>query len=120
MEREPFSLTLFDYKDTLNWVRHMGWSDEELQQVQVHEQATAGEDYLNLANFGGTPLGVTERSGGGTSAGIRNVRNLYVYRRTTPPALYERLQSLVDRGGPSGYEDGVFGETGEASDFPPR
>ena len=121
MQEEEFALTLFDYRHQLNWVRYLGWTDEELQQVPVHEQATAGEDYLNLANFGGTPLGVSERGGGGTSADIREgIHNLYVYKREVPPHLYQQLQELVERGGPSGYEEsGRFGEVGEA-DFPPR
>ncbi|TAK28678.1 MAG: hypothetical protein EPO21_22580 [Chloroflexota bacterium] len=117
---EKFELTLYDYRNDLNWVRQMGWSDEELQQVPVHEQATAGENYLNLANFGGTTLGVTAR-GGPTSAAVHNIHNLYVYERETPEHLYKQLREMVDRGGPSAYEeDGVFGERGEDSSFPPE
>lgn len=117
-----FFLTLYDYRDTLQWVRLLGWSDDELQKVPVHEQATAGEDYLNLSNFGGTALGVTERGGGGpTSAAIGSIRNLYVYRSEVPDDLYRKLADLVNRGGPSGYEeDGVFGEVGERPSFPPQ
>jgi hypothetical protein len=120
VKRDPFALTLFDMKDELNWVRQLRWSDEELQSVPVHEQATSGDDYLNMANFGGTALGVSAKSGGGTSAGVRNVRNLYIYRHETPSHLYEQLKTLLDRGGPSGYEDGEFGERGERDSFPPR
>lgn len=119
--KEAHSLTLYDYQADLQWVRNLGWSDDELRQVPVHEQATAGEDYLNLANFGGTALGVTERSGGGTSADVRALRNLYVYRSDTPAHLYKQLSDLLDRGGPSAFEEsGQFGERGDASDFPPR
>ena len=115
-----FELTLYEYKDELNWVQQMGWSDDELRQVPVHEQATAGEDYLNLANFGGTNLGVTAR-GGPTSAAVHNIHNMYIYEREVPERLYKQLKNLVDRGGPSAYEeDGVFGERGEASSFPPE
>ncbi|HEY8476100.1 MAG TPA: hypothetical protein VIN09_04470 [Chloroflexota bacterium] len=116
-----WEMTLFDYKDTLHWVRELGWSDDDLRQVPVHEQATAGEDYLNLANFGGTALGVTERAqGGGTSGGTRNLRNLYVYKREVPQHLYARLEELCMRGGPSGFQDsGQFGERTELGDFPP-
>lgn len=118
---EPFALTLFDYKEQLNWVRQLGWSDDQLSSVQVHEQATSADDYLNLTNFGGTPLGVSAKSGGGTSAAVRNVRNIYVYRSTTPPQLYSILEELLNRGGPSAYEEtGEFGESGEAESFPPR
>ena len=118
----PFELTLYDYKDLLQWVRMLGWSDDELRQVPVHEEATAGEPYLNLANFGGTGLGVTERAqGGGTSANVRSIRNLYVYQSETPPELYRRLEELATRGGPSAFEEsGKFGERGEADDFPPK
>lgn len=116
------ALTLFDYKEELQWVRMLGWSDEDLGKVPVHEQATAGEDYLNLANFGGTSLGVTARAqGGGTSANVRTgVKNLYVYSSEVPRGLYDQLYALCERGGPSAYEEsGVFGERGEARDFPP-
>ena len=119
---EPFAMTLYDYKDTLQWVRLLGWSDDELRLVPVHEQATAGEPYLNLANFGGTGLGVTERAqGGGTSADARDaIHNLYVYQSETPAHLYRRLEEIATRGGPSAFEEsGRFGERGEAKDFPP-
>ncbi len=118
---EELAMTLFDYRQTLQWVRMLGWSEDELRQVPVHEQATAGEDYLNLANFGGTALGVSERAGGGTSANVRAVRNLYVYRRELPAHLWQRLAELANRGGPSAFEEsGQFGERGTGSDFPPR
>jgi|DewCreStandDraft_2_1066082.scaffolds.fasta_scaffold07173_2 hypothetical protein len=118
-----WEMTLYDYKDVLGWVRYLGWSDEDLQKVPVHEQATAGEDYLNLANFGGTSLNVTERAQGlasGTSAGVRNLHNLYVYKREVPEPLWRQLEDLVRRGGPSAFEEsGLFGERGEVPDFPP-
>lgn len=120
---EKFALTLYDYKNDLQWVRMLGWSDEDLRKVPVHEEATSNEDYLNLSNFGGTPLGVTTRGGGGpTSANIRaGIKNLYVYARETPRGLYDQLYALLQRGGPSAYEEsGIFGERGEASDFPPK
>lgn len=118
---EDFELTLYDYRDELQWVRVMGWTDEELQSVPVHEQASSEHDYINLANFGGTPLGVSAESGGGTSAGVRNIRNLYVYKDETPTELWNRLWDLLSRGGPSAYErNGVFGEVGEVEDFPPK
>ncbi|MGQ9677406.1 MAG: hypothetical protein ACUVX1_17215 [Chloroflexota bacterium] len=123
MQRESFALTLYDYKETLQWVRLIGWTDDELRQVPVHEQASSGDDYINLTNFGGTPLGVSAKSGGGSSAGanVRGIHNLYVYRHEVPDHLWKRLQKLSDRGGPSAFEqDGQFGERGEASDFPPR
>lgn len=115
-----FEMTLYDYKDTLQWVRRLGWSDSDLQKVPVHEQATAGEPYLNLANMGGTALGVTVRSGGGTSADVRAIRNMYVYKREVPDHLYKQLEDILNRGGTSGYENGQFGATGERNDFPPR
>ncbi|MCL5958146.1 MAG: hypothetical protein M1358_02325 [Chloroflexi bacterium] len=118
---EEFELTLFDYKDTLQWVRQLGWSDQDLRRVPVHEEATANEPYLNLADMGGTSLGVTSRgSGGGTSAHVRAIRNLYVYKREVPDNLWNVLAGIMERGGTSGYEDGIFGERGEAKDFPPR
>jgi len=121
MEREPFALTLYDYKSELNWVRHLGWADDDLRQVSIHEQATSADDYINLTNWGGTALGVSAKSGGGSSAGVRNIRNLYVYKSQTPERLYDILSEISQRGGPSAFEEsGIFGERGEASDFPPK
>lgn len=123
MQHERFALTLWDYRQQLQWVRMLGWTEDELRQVPVHEQATSGDDYINLSNFGGTPLGVTAKSGGGTSAGanVTAIRNLYVYKSEVPDELWQRLSRLSDRGGPSAFEaDGKFGETGEARSFPPE
>ena len=118
---ESFSRTLYDYRTELNWVRHIGWSDDDLRQVPVHEEATAGEPQLNLANWGGTALGVSANaSGGGTSANVHAIRNLYVYKREVPERLWNQLEDLMRRGGPSGYETGQFGERGEADSFPPQ
>lgn len=118
---EKFAMTLYDYRRTLQWVRELGWTDDELSQVPVHEQATAGEDYLNLANMGGTPLGVTVRGGGGTSADVESIRNMYVYKSEVPEHLWNRLAEIMDRGGTSGYEaSGKFGEVGDRTDFPPK
>ncbi|MBI2864960.1 MAG: hypothetical protein HYX94_10420 [Chloroflexi bacterium] len=115
-----WEMNLYDYKDEFQWIRMLGWSDEDLQKVPVHEQATAGEDYINLANFGGTALGVTARGGGGTSANVKAIRNMYVYKREVPVDLWDQLHNLQEKGGPSGYEIGLFGERGDASDFPPQ
>jgi len=118
---EQLAMTLFDYKESLQWVRQLGWSDEDLKKVPVHEQATAGEDYLNLANMGGTGLGVTARGqGGGTSANVQSIRNMYVYAGEVPERLYRQLENIMNKGGTSGYEDGFFGDRGERKDFPPR
>ncbi len=119
---EAFARTLYEYKDILNWVRQLGWTDEDLKMVPVHEQATAGEDYLNLENMGGTALGVTVRAHGGpTSVKVGDIKNLYVYKREVPPRLYKILDDILERGGTSGYqESGIFGERGEREDFPPK
>jgi hypothetical protein len=119
MTSQARTLTLFDYAADYQWIRLLGWTDDELRRVPVHEQATAGDEMINLANFGGTPLGVSANAGGGTSAEARSIRNLWVYKSTTPPELWARLRELADRGGPSGYNaSGEFGEVGQA-DFPP-
>ncbi len=119
MKGEELALTLFDYAADYQWIRLLGWTDEELRGVRVHEQATSGDEMINLANFGGTALGVSANAGGGTSADARSIPNLWVYKSSTPPALWERLQDLANRGGPSAYNaSGQFGEVGEAS-FPP-
>ncbi len=120
---EKFARTLYDLRDEFQWIRMLGWSDNDLKSVPVHEEATTNEDYLNLANWGGTSLGVTTRAGGGpTSANIRQgIKNLYVYSSEVPRGLYDQLFQLCQRGGPSAFEeDGVFGERGEVSDFPPK
>ncbi|MBX5492540.1 MAG: hypothetical protein IRZ14_15420 [Chloroflexi bacterium] len=116
---EQRALTLFDLADQYQWIRMLGWSEDELRQVPVHHQATAGTEMLNLANFGGTALGVSTNAGGGTSAQVRAIPNLWVYRPEVPAPLWERLRELADRGGPSGYQaSGKFGEVGEST-FPP-
>ena len=118
---EKFAMTLYDYRHALQWVRELGWSDDELSEVPVHEQATAGEEYLNLANMGGTALGVSARAGGGTSADIGSVRNMYVYKSEVPEHLWKRLAQIMNTGVTSGYEaGGKFGEIGERKDFPPK
>lgn len=107
---ERFARTLFDYSQEHQWVRLMGWTEDELRGVPIHDQATSHDtttevdDYLNLANFGATALGVSSQgSGGGTSANVRSLQNVYVYRSDTPLVLYERLQTLMDQGGPLPY-----------------
>lgn len=106
--------TLFDYREDLQWVRMLGWSDADLKQVPVHEDATANENYLNLANFSRTGLGVTSRAeGGGTSANVRgSVRNLYVYSSEVPKHLYAKLSELMSRSDPADFAPGAFGEGG--------
>jgi hypothetical protein len=123
MKSEQFARTLYDYRRDLQWVRMLGWSEDELRQVPVHEQATSGDDYINLTNFGGTPLGVSAESGGGSSAGAntKSIHNLYVYKHEAPTQLWKRLQKLSEQGGPSAFEaDGNFGERGTVRDFPPK
>jgi hypothetical protein len=112
---ERFSRTLYDYSQDYQWIRLMGWTEDELRSVPVHEQATSHassgplDDYLNLADFGATSLGVSSQgSGGGTSAQVNSIRNMYVYRSDTPAPLYDRLQRLVDEGGPPAHTPGLF------------
>lgn len=115
-----FERTLFDYRGELHWVSLLGWPDDDLRQVPVHEQATAGEEYLNLSNFGNTALGVTSRAHGGpASADVRALRNLYVYSREVPERLYRKLERLADQGGPDAYDASVFGEGKESGSAPP-
>ena len=98
-----FALTLWDYGHDHQWVRLLGWSEDDLRAIPIHYEATSAGDYLNLANFGNTALGVSSVAGGGTSAQTRALQNVYVYQSDTPAALYERLQKLVDQGGPDPY-----------------
>jgi hypothetical protein len=112
---ERFARSLYDYSQEHQWVRLLGWTDDELLSVPIHSDATSHaqtspeDDYLNLANFGATGLGVSSQgSGGGTSANVHSLENVYVYRSDTPPALYNRLQRLMDQGGPIPYAPGDF------------
>ncbi|HEX5416795.1 MAG TPA: hypothetical protein VFZ25_14095 [Chloroflexota bacterium] len=105
--------TLYDYAQDHQWVRMMGWSDQELRSVPIHYEATSHattgpeDEYLNLANFGNTGLGVTSLGmGGGTSADTRSLQNIYVYRSDCPPQLYDRLRRTMEEEKPAaGAED---------------
>jgi hypothetical protein len=112
---ERYARTLYDYGQDHQWVRRLGWTEPELRSVPIHDEATshaettAVDDYLNLANFGNTGLGVTAQAGGGgTSANVRSLQNVYVYRSDTPPALYARLERLLDQEGPTPYPPGIL------------
>lgn len=96
MQQAGLIPTLYDYGRDHQWVRLMGWSDDELRSVPIHFEATSAADYLNLANFGATGLGVSSEAGGGTSANVRALQNVYVFQSDTPAPLYERLQRLMD------------------------
>ncbi|HLH75064.1 MAG TPA: hypothetical protein VKX96_17430 [Chloroflexota bacterium] len=100
---EKFALTLWDYGRDHQWVRLLGWTEDELRATPIHYEATSASDYLNLANFGNTALGVSSVAGGGTSAHTRALQNVYVYQSDTPAELYERLQRLMDQEGPDPY-----------------
>src|SRR5918911_1710965 len=101
---EPFVRTLRDHAADYQWIRELGWSDDELGRVQVHEVPDPAEEMIDLANFGGTRLPVSEADLA-TSADLHDaVRNLYVYRSTTAPALWQRLQDLASSGGPAGTD----------------
>jgi len=105
--------TLHDYAQDHQWVRMMGWSEKELRSVPIHYDATSHattgpeDEYLNLANFGNTGLGVTSIDmGGGTSANTRSLENIYVYQSDTPPQLFERLRRIMEEEKPvEGAED---------------
>ena len=113
-QRESFARTLNDYASDYQWIREMGWTEQDLSQVQVHEEPDSAEDMMDLANFGGTRLPVSEADLA-TSADLRDVRNLYVYRSTTPAPLWKRLQDLARSGGPAGSDPTKpFGVAGNA------
>lgn len=108
-----YELTMFDLRGEYQWIRELGWSDDELQQVPVFEQATTNEDYINLADFGGTSLGTTSRPDASpTSAGISNIRNLYVYSSQTPRPLFDRLRQLVESSPTQSDVESAFGSQG--------
>lgn len=108
-------LTMADYADDLDWIRQLGWSDADLRRVVVVEEYPAGEESINLSNFGGTSLGVERDASSPTSADARAVPNRWVCRSSTPPELWQRLKDLMASGGPAGYAPGAAGQV----DFPP-
>jgi hypothetical protein len=111
-------LTLHDLAADLQWVTMLGWSDDQLRSVPVYEAATGGDETINLADFGGTSLGLGE-AGSPSSADARAIPNMYVYRHDTPPECWRRLKEIADQGGPSGYNQlREIGETEDVS-FPP-
>ena len=59
MQQAGRTLMLSDLAREFQWVQMLGWSEDELESVPVHEEATAGDEMLNLSNFGGTALGVS-------------------------------------------------------------
>ena len=105
--------TLHDYAQDHQWVGMMGWSEKELRSVPIHYDATSHattgpeDEYLNLANFGNTGLGVTSiEFGSGTSANTRSLENVFVYRSDCPPQLFERLRRVMEEEKPAqGAED---------------
>lgn len=120
MEREKFALTLYDYAREHQWVRLLGWTEDELRSVPIHYEATSAFDYLNLANFGNTALGVSAESGGGTSAHTRAIQNVYVYQSDTPPELYLRLQRLMDEEKPAADAPEAFRQWSAGASSPPE
>lgn len=116
---ERFAQNLYDYGRDHQWVRLLGWSEEELRTVPIHFEATSDSDYLNLANFGNTALGVSSVAGGGTSAQTRALQNVYVYQCDTPPGLYARLSRLADQEGPTPFGPETNPSTSEVTP-PPR
>jgi hypothetical protein len=97
MQKEPFARTLFDMKDQLQWVRQLGWTDDDLRSVPVHSEPTSGEERINLANFGGTSLGVETDLGSPTSADSRSDLNLWVFKRDVPDNLWQSISQLVSQ-----------------------
>ncbi len=112
-ERDKQAQTLYDYAADFQWIRMLGWSDDELRRVPVYEEATSADESLNLESVGGTSLNVSEAIDV-TSGDARALHNLWVYKRTTPPELWQRLWDLVRRGGPSG----IASASDTASAFP--
>lgn len=107
------TLTMQDLAADYQWIRQLGWSDDDLRSVAVHEAAVdPGGEIVNLAAFGGTSLGV----GGGASANAGSLPNMYVYRSETPDKLWQKLKNLSDMSGPSGYQ-GLVDE--DKPGFPP-
>jgi hypothetical protein len=115
-QQEGRTLSLHDLARDHQWIRMLGWSDDQLRSVPVHEVPTGGDEMLNLSDFGGTGAGDDSAP---TLAEARSIRNLYVYKSEAPADRWRELKQLVDQGGPSGYNTlRGSGEGGEAQ-FPP-
>ena len=113
------SLTMQDLAAEMQWIRMLGWSDDQLRSVLVHEEATGGDEIINLSDFGGTALGVNPGSMGGASAGVGALRNMWVYKSETPGECWSQLQQLAAQGGPSGFNKLAQSGQTETDTFPP-
>lgn len=73
MGMDRHTMSLADYASEYQWIRMLGWSEDDLRRVPVTEQLPAGDEAINLADFGGTPEGVVRSPASPTSADARAV-----------------------------------------------
>ncbi len=108
---DKFERTLYDLKSEYQWIGQLGWSDEDLRRVPVHEEATSNQDYINLSDWGGTSLGVTSRPDASPASGdTRALRNIFVYSEEAPRDLYDRLRKLVESNPTQSEVESAFGK----------
>lgn len=97
MQKEPFARTLFDMRNDLQWVRQLGWTDDQLRAIPVHSEPTSGEERINLANSGGTSLGVETVLGSPTSADASSDLNLWVFKNEVPAEAWQALSDVISQ-----------------------
>ena len=113
-----FERTLYDIKDEYQWIGQMGWSDDDLRRVPVHEEATSGQDYHQpLGSGAATSLGTSGAPESSPASGdARALRNIFVYSNETPRDLYDRLREHI-RSNPSQSEvESTFGKQSGSGD----
>ncbi len=108
---DKFERTLYDLKGDYQWIGLLGWSDDDLRRVPVHEEATSDQDYINLSDWGGNSLGVTSRPDASPASGdARALRNIFVYSSEAPRDLYERLRKLIESNPTQSGVESAFGK----------
>lgn len=88
------SETLFDYRREIDWWRELGWSEEDLQHIPVHEWQDPDHDFV--------PVPGTRSDSG---------RPLFAYRNEMSAEKWEQLSaylSHLNQGGGQEDEQSMF------------
>ncbi len=108
---DKFERTLYDLKSDYQWIGQLGWSDDDLRRVPIHEEATSDQEFINLSDWGGTSLGVTSMPDASPASGdARALRNIFVYSNEAPRDLYERLRKLIESNPTQSEVESAFGQ----------
>ena len=106
--RRP-SRTLYEYLPYLDWLPELGFSEDELRRIPVHDSPpSTGETFLSL---GYIPPGAPQADP--TFVKPSGTRQLYACARDVPPDLWVRLEAALHRPvEPSGRpQTSIFGGT---------